>query len=49
MTDVATGYDSRSADEGSTNVGNNSSIQVGHDHYVELSGARNELHGTGEA
>lgn len=36
--DVAPWDNTGSADEGSTNVGNNGTVEVGHDHDVELLG-----------
>jgi hypothetical protein len=42
---VASGNDSRSSDKASSNVGENTSVQVGHDHNVELLRPRDTLHG----
>ena len=44
-TDVTARHNTRSTDEGSTNVRHNGTVQVGHDHDVELCRASNELHG----
>ena len=43
--DVATRHDTRAADQGSTDVGDDRTVQVRHDHNVELRWSRNELHG----
>jgi hypothetical protein len=42
---VASGNDTGSTDESGTNVGENASVQVGHDHDVELLRPRDTLHG----
>jgi hypothetical protein len=42
---VASGDDSGSSNETSTDVGENTSVQVGHDHDVELLWPRDTLHG----
>jgi hypothetical protein len=42
---VASGDDSRSSDKASSNVGEDTSVQVRHDHDVELLRPRNTLHG----
>jgi hypothetical protein len=42
--DVATGNDAGSAHEGSTDVRDDSTVQVGHNHDIELPGFGNELH-----
>jgi len=42
---IATGYNTRSADESGTDVGDDSPVQIGHDHDVELTGPSNKLHG----
>ena len=44
--DVAAWDDTGSTDEGGTDVRNDSSVQVGHDHDVELARAGDQLHGT---
>ena len=41
---VATGDDTRATDEGGANVGQNATVQVGHDHDVELLGLGDTLH-----
>lgn len=41
---VGTGDDTRSADEGGTNVAHDRTVQVRHDHDVKLLGAVHELH-----
>lgn len=43
---VATRNDTWTADEGSTDVGDNSAVQIGHDHDVELLRLRYQLHGS---
>ena len=43
-THVATGDDTRATDKGGANVGQNATVQVGHDHDVELLGFRDTLH-----
>jgi hypothetical protein len=42
---VAARNDTRATDEGSTNVGENATVEVRHDHDVELLRAGNSLHG----
>lgn len=42
---VATRDNTRSTHKGRPNVGENATVQVGHNHNVELLGARNSLHG----
>lgn len=42
---VAAGDDTGAADEGSANVGEDTTVQVGHDHDVKLLGAGDGLHG----
>jgi hypothetical protein len=42
---VATGDDARATDETSTNVGQDTSVQVGHDHDIELLRPGHTLHG----
>ena len=43
--DVAAWDDTGSTDEGGTDVGDDSTVQVGHDHDVELARAGDQLHG----
>ena len=43
-THVASGNDTGTTDETSSNVGENTSVQVGHDHDVELLGSGDTLH-----
>ena len=43
--DVATRNNARSANESSADVGDDRTIQVGHDHHIELLGTSNKLHG----
>jgi hypothetical protein len=43
-THVATGDETRSTNEGSTHVRQDTSVQVRHDHHVKLLGAGNSLH-----
>lgn len=42
---VAAGHDTRPADEGGADVGQDAAVQVGHDHDVELLGLGHALHG----
>lgn len=42
--DVGTGNDTRSTDEGGSNVRDDRSVEVGHDHNIELLGSVDELH-----
>lgn len=42
---VAAGHDTGATNEGSANVGQNATVQVGHDHDVELLGLGDALHG----
>ena len=42
---VAAGNDTRATDEGSGDVGENTTVKVGHDHDVELLGLADALHG----
>lgn len=42
---VAAGNDTGTTDESSTNVGEDTTVEVGHDHDVKLLGARDSLHG----
>lgn len=44
-TNVASGNDTGTSDETSSDVGNNVTVQVGHDHNVELLGLGDKLHG----
>jgi len=44
--DVAPWDDTRSTNESGTNVGNNGTIEVRHDHDVELLGLGDQLHGS---
>ena len=44
-TNVASGDDTGTSDQTSTHVGNNVTIQVGHDHDIELLGSGDKLHG----
>ena len=44
--DVTPWDDARSTDESGTNIGNNGTVEVGHDHDVELLGLGDQLHGT---
>jgi len=44
--DVAAWDDTGSTDEGGADVGDDSTVQVGHDHDVELARAGDQLHGT---
>lgn len=44
-THVASGHDTGTTDETSSDVGENTSVQVGHDHNVELLGPGDALHG----
>lgn len=41
---VAARHNSRATDEASTDVGKNTSVQVGHDHDIKLLGSGNTLH-----
>lgn len=43
-TDVAAGDDTGSTDEGGADVGDDVTVQVGHDHDVELLGLGYQLH-----
>jgi len=42
--DVATGNDAGSTHEGSADIRDDSTVQVGHNHDIELPGFGNELH-----
>lgn len=42
---VAARDDTRATDESGTDVGDDRTIQVGHDHHIELLGTSNKLHG----
>ena len=44
--DVTSGDDSRSTNESGANVRDDSTVQVGHDHDVELARLSDQLHGT---
>lgn len=44
-THVAAGDDTRATDQGGANVGQDATVQVGHDHDVKLLGAGDGLHG----
>lgn len=44
-THVAAGHDTGATDKGGTNVGQDTTVQVGHDHDVELLGLGDALHG----
>lgn len=46
--DIAPWDDTRSTNECGTDVGNNGTIEVRHDHDVELLGLSDQLHGTEE-
>ena len=46
--DVASWNDTRSTDQSGTNVGNDGTIQVRHDHDIELLGLSDQLHRTEE-
>ena len=41
---VASGNNAGSTNEGSANVGKNTTVQVGHDHHIKLLRARDSLH-----
>ena len=43
--DVTSRDDTGSTDKGGTNVGNDGTVEVGHDHNVELLGLSDQLHG----
>lgn len=43
-THVAAGNDTRTTDESGTDVGQDATVQVGHNHDVELLGSRHALH-----
>lgn len=43
---VATGDETGSTNEGGADVGQNTTVKVGHDHNVELLGTRHSLHGS---
>lgn len=43
---VASWDDTRPTNEGGANVGNDGTIEIRHDHYVELLGLSDQLHGT---
>ena len=45
--DVATWNNTGASDEGSVNVGDDSTIKIGHYHDIELLWAGDKLHGTG--
>jgi len=45
-THVAAGNHTGAANKGSADVGEDASVKVGHDHHVELLGARHSLHGS---
>lgn len=43
---VASGNNTRATNKGSANVGDDGTVQVGHDHDVELARTGNKLHGS---
>ena len=47
--DVAAWHDARASNERGTDVGDDRAIEIGHNHDVELVGARDQLHGTRDA